>query len=74
MNVVIIIYFLKLSFYHLFVCVRNFASNIKGGTLILFENRVLRIFESNRDEVTEGWKKYVKRNFIIFTLYKILVE
>jgi hypothetical protein len=31
----------------------------KGHRLRVFEKRVLRIFESKRDEVTGGWRKHV---------------
>jgi hypothetical protein len=32
--------------------------DIKGGTLTMFENRVLRIISGpKRDEVTGGWRK-----------------
>jgi hypothetical protein len=38
--------------------VRNLVSDINGGTLIVFENRVLRrIFGPKRDEVTGEWRK-----------------
>jgi hypothetical protein len=50
--------------------------HVKGRTLIgVFENRVLRrIFEPERDEVTRGWRKLVKRSFIICTLYHTLLR
>jgi hypothetical protein len=41
-----------------FVWVRNLVSDIKGGRLRVFENRVLRrIFGPRRDEVTGDWRK-----------------
>jgi hypothetical protein len=37
----------------------------------VFENRVLRrILGPKRDEVTEGWRNYITRNFITCTLRK----
>jgi hypothetical protein len=38
--------------------VQDLVSDIKGGTLTVFENKVLRsIFRPKRDEVTGGWRK-----------------
>jgi hypothetical protein len=43
--------------------------------LRVFENMVLRrIFGPKREEVTGGWKKCMKRSFIICTLHQILLE
>jgi hypothetical protein len=36
------------------------VSEIKGGTWMVFENRVLRLFGPKRDEVTGGWRKLYK--------------
>jgi hypothetical protein len=40
--------------------------------LRVFENRVLRrIFGRKKDEVTGGWRKPRKRNFVICTLRQV---
>jgi hypothetical protein len=48
-------------------------SDIKGGTLFAFENRVLRrILAPKRDEVTGGWRKLHNEelhNFLLFAKY-----
>jgi hypothetical protein len=41
--------------------------------LRMFENKVLGIFESNKDEVTEGRRNYIMRSFVICTLRQTLL-
>jgi hypothetical protein len=39
-----------------------------------FKKKVLRgLFGPKREEVIGGWKKLLKKSFIIYTLYKILL-
>jgi hypothetical protein len=41
-------------------------------SLRVFENRVLRrIFGPKRDEVTEEWRKFIMRSFVICTLRQV---